>query len=161
MPRLLALVLALAAAIVLGASQVSAGITPMAPFTVKGGKSKDGPFVAPTAPVNIEVGKTKTRYWQIKNQSPSDLPLTFDDGATPSPNPEGFKVLWYKGKKDVTAEVKGDGKGFVLPEDGTKYFRATVKHVTESPGFCLEGRAFHPIPYTAGASFRINDALCE
>jgi hypothetical protein len=160
MPRLLVLAAFMLAALVLTAPQSSAG--PTDPFGVRAAKEKDGQYTTFLQALKVPVGEKKTVYWRIKSKVETDLSAKFDDAATPNPNPGGYKVRWYKGKKEVTTEVKGDGRPFTLPAGGAKTFRATVKHVEPSAGFCLGGQAQTAVPPASdGAYFAVGGDPCD
>ena len=129
-------------------------------ITVKASKHKSGPFTHDLQHLNIPLDAKKTVYWQVKNKSDLDLGLSFDDAATGG-NPDGFRISWFKGRKNVSSDVKGAGYDFPLKAHKRKLFAAVVRHnSTGVPGFCLGGQASGAIVFSDSSYFTVNDNDC-
>jgi hypothetical protein len=149
----LALGLASCGALALTAAPAFAG----PPFDVKASKHKDGPYLETTQSVSVPIGDTKSLYWKVKHVSGGALEMRFTDALTQSPNPEGLKIRWFKGTKEITNEVKGSGYEFTLPNGSRKFFRARVRAVGASDGACVVGQADRIEPlFSDTAGFAVN-----
>lgn len=127
------------------------------PFEVKASKHKDGPYFETTRSVNVPIGDTKSLYWKVKHISGGSLEMRFTDALTESPNPEGLKIRWFKGTKEITTEVKGSGFEFTLPNGWRKLFRARVRAVGASDGACVVGQADRIEPsFSDNVGFAVN-----
>jgi hypothetical protein len=138
----------------MGASSASAGDQLI---TVKAAKHKDGPYTGDLQNLNLAVGKSKTLYWRVKNIGDAlTLELEFDDAATGEP--EGYNIKWFKGKTNISADVKGAGYEFKLKPGNRKQFRATIKHKFDGDGnpVCLGGQANGPLTNADAAYFQVN-----
>jgi hypothetical protein len=142
-PRTWAVAIALAlAALGIGAAS-SAGLAVI--IDVEASKHRDGPYEDAQQQVNIPVGKEKSLYWRVKNFTAGPLDLTFDDAATGGSDTDGYRIRWYRGRNDISSQVKGSGYPFKLKAGKKKIFRAEVKHKLDvSPGFCIGGQASPP-----------------
>jgi hypothetical protein len=132
-------------------------------FTIKASKHKDGPYSGELQSVNVAPGAKKSVYWRIANVSGSRLQLQFDDAATPDPNPEGFRIKWFKGKREITDDVKAGGFEFTLKKGKKKTFEAVLKAKPSPQPFCLggQGSKTEPPPEAAGAYFGVNGDPCN
>ncbi len=127
------------------------------PFEVKASKHEDGPYVETTQTVNVPIGDAKSLYWKVKHVSGGALEMRFTDALTASPNPEGLKIRWFKGTKEITNEVKGSGYEFTLLNGSRKFFRAKVRAVGASDGACVVGQADRIDPsFSDNAGFAVN-----
>jgi hypothetical protein len=154
--KLLRLALGLATCGVLALTAVPAlGGDP--PFRVKASKHEDGPYLHTIQSVNVPIGDMKTLYWKVKHVSGGSLEMRFTDALTEFPNPEGLKIRWFKGPKEITEEVKGSGYEFTLPNGSRKLFRAKVRAVEDSDGACVVGQAdrIEP-PFSDNVGFAVN-----
>ena len=150
----LALGLASCGALALTAAPAIAGAPP---FEVEASKHQDGPYIDGVQAVNVPVGETKSLYWKVKHVSGGKLEMRFNDALTQSPNPEGLKIRWFKGTKEITEKVKGVGYKFRLPKDSRRIFRARVKAVGASEGACVVGQADAlEMPFSDNAGFAVN-----
>jgi hypothetical protein len=157
--RALPVVLASAALALVPAAALGHG---EADFTVKAAKHKDGPYTDQLQSVNVAPEAKKSLYWRVKNLSVTTLPMEFNDAATENPNPEGFRITWFKGKKNITQDVKGAGYEFNLKAGKKKTFEAVVKAKVSPQPFCLGGQAITTAPLdSAGAYFAVNGGDCS
>ena len=149
------------AALVFAAGAGSASA--LAPQVVtKAGKHKSGPFTHELQHLSVPVGKAKTVYWQVKNRNGAPLDVEFNDAATGDANTEGFRINWFRGQKNVTSDVKGDGYEFHMKADATKLFSAVVRHRSDgSPGFCLGGQTTGLAVIPDASYFTVNDNDCD
>jgi hypothetical protein len=157
-PRRTPLVAALGVLVLLGfvTAPASAGEVP---HRFKTAKHATGPFTQTAKALNVSVGQSKTVYWKVKNAADAKLDLLFDDAETPNPNPPGFKIRWFRGKTDITPEVKGAGFAFTLKPGKARVLRSVVKHKTPSGPFCLSAGVTENLS-TIFALFRVNNAGC-
>jgi hypothetical protein len=148
--------LGLIATLAIGATTASAGDQLI---MVKAAKHKDGPYKPDVQSLNLDVGKSKTLYWRVKNiDNDEKLQLAFNDAATG--DPEGYSIRWFKGKKNISPEVKGIGYSFNLKPGTKKTFSATIKHKFDGdPVVCLGGQADGPTTQADAAYFQVN-GLC-
>ncbi len=150
----LALGLASCGVLALSAAPASAGAPP---FEVKASKHSDGPYLDTLQSVNVPIGDMKSLYWKVKHVSGGALEMRFTDALTQTPNPEGLKIRWFKGTKEITNEVKSSGYEFTLPNGSRKFFRARVKAVGPSDGACVVGQADRIEPsFSDNAGFAVN-----
>lgn len=110
-------------------------------FNVKVAKHQDGPY-SDYQTMNLPVGETKSAYFKVRNKANSNLlHMNFNDN-TPDPDPEDFKVKWFKRDNNITSEVKSkSGYQFTLKQDKPLVIRAKVKHLDPGDGACIEGEA--------------------
>jgi hypothetical protein len=127
------------------------------PFEVTASKHRDGPYFESIQSVNVPIGDAKSLYWKVKHVSGGALEMRFTDALTQFPNPDGLKVRWFKGTKEITDAVKGSGYEFTLPKGSRKFFRARVKAVGATDGACVVGQAdrIEP-PHSDNAGFAVN-----
>jgi hypothetical protein len=148
---------ALALAIVALAFAAAPALGGDPPIDVKGSKHKDGPYAETMQGVNVPIGEAKSLWWKVKHISGGKLDVRFTDALTVNPNPEGLKIRWFRGDKDITEAVKGAGYDFKLPKGSRKLFRAKVKAVGPSEGACVVGQADElGIPYSDTYGFAVN-----
>jgi hypothetical protein len=145
--------LGLIAVLAMGATSASAGDSLI---TVKAAKHKDGPYKPDVQDLNVDVGESKTLYWRVKNiTSDQKLKLGFDDAATG--DPAGWAIKWFKGKTNISPEVKGLGYEFNLKPSKKKIFSATIKHKSAGdPVVCLGGQASGAKTNADAAYFQVN-----
>jgi hypothetical protein len=148
------------AALVLAVGAGSASA--LAPQVVtKAGKQKSGPFTHDLQHLNVPVGKAKRVYWQVKNKNGAPLDVVFDDAATEGPQTEGFRINWFRGKKNISSDVKGGGYEFHMKTGAKKLFSAVVRHRSNaSPGFCLGGQTSGLAIIPDASYFTVNDNDC-
>jgi hypothetical protein len=148
-----ALVLSTIAALALTAPAIGG----QPPIDVKAAKHKDGPYAETTQDVNVPIGEARSLWWKVKHVSGGKLDVRFTDAMTEFPNPDGLKIRWFKGDKEITDAVKGAGYDFKLPKGSRKLFRAKVKAVGPSKGACVVGEAQElGIPSADNRGFAVN-----
>jgi hypothetical protein len=136
--RRIALLAALTAMAAIGLSVPAHGLNPDA--TLGASKHKDGPFVA-QAHVKIDVGSSRDVYFKATSflEDPQDLKL--QSFATERP---AYKVTWFKGRHDITDEVRGAGYEFSLGPHRKKLFRVHVKRKQGHDATCVDGAIYTP-----------------
>jgi hypothetical protein len=145
----------LAALLAFGTAQALAA----APISVTTAKHKGGPYSSDAVTnANVPPGKTKSFFWKITTPGSSDLDVTLDDASTPDPNPDGFKIRWFRRHQEISSAVKGPGYEFVLPPDKALKFRAQVTGL-QHKHFCLGGQfsITSPVSQTDAGHFAVND----
>lgn len=145
MKKLFAASFVLVVALVAGSVSVSAAKERRGdPFEILAAKSKDGKYKE-YQKVTLKSGKKHTYFWKVTNTHGSDLQLTFDDAATMDGAPNGYRIYWFKGKKqkkDISHDVQTSGYDFTVADGKTKYFNAVVKaQASPASDFCLGGQA--------------------
>jgi hypothetical protein len=158
-PRRTPLVAALGVLVLLGfvAAPASAGEVQ---YRFKTAKHATGPFTQTDKALNVPVGRSKTVYWKVKSAADAKMDLLFDDAVTPNPNPPGFRIRWFRGKTNITPEVKGAGFAFALKPGKAKVLRSVVKHKAPSAAFCLSAGVTDGSS-TIFALFHVNNAVCN
>ena len=148
---------ALALAIIALAVTAIPALAGTPPIDVKASKHKGGPYNETPQGVTVPVGEAKSLWWKVRHVSGGKLDVRFTDALTEFPNPEGLKIRWFKGDKEVSDAVKGAGYEFKLPKGSRKFFRARVKAVGPSDGACVVGQADElGLPYSDTAGFAVN-----
>jgi hypothetical protein len=112
----------------------------------KGAKHKDGPYLDDIQQVRIRIGSSKTLYWEVTNNTVISQNRILTDAATGAQDTSGYNIKWFRGKTNISTDVKGTGYEFTLQGGGTKRFSARIKHKSAgSDAFCLGAQA-EPIP---------------
>ena len=127
-------------------------------FDVTASKHKQGGYTGNPQDATIKQGKTKTFYWKVTANNLTDQELVFDDAAGSEP---GYKVKWFKGKKNITEDVTSDdGYPFTLKQDKASKLRAKVKYTGGSEILCLGGQARNPTLMESDAAYFSVNGLC-
>jgi hypothetical protein len=152
--RRIALLAGLVALGVLGLAATASGLTPNA--TIGGSKHKHGPF-AVDSQAKVRVGESRDLWFRAKSQIPDPQTLdlrTFDE------NRPTYKVKWFKGRHNITAEVStGDGYEFNLGAHKKKLFRVNVKRLDGGESLCLDASLYTTSDqFVTGADIAINDS---
>jgi hypothetical protein len=131
-----------------------------APFTILASKSKHGEYKS-SLHAKLAPGEKHTFFWKVTNRHVTQQELEFDDAATGDNPSTGYKVSWFKGKKqkrDISHDVQTSGFEYVLPGGKSKYFNAVVKtDAKPQSNFCLGGQTGSTmIPYYDGAYIGLN-----
>lgn len=144
----------------------AAGPPPIA-VDVKGAKHKDGPYLDDSQGVKIPIGRSKTLYWEVTNNTISPLDRVFTDAETGSQDTSGYTIRWFRRKQNISPEVKGAGFEFRLQGGATKRFSAKIRHKSAGADHLCVGAQAEPIPPdtappTDGAFFAIPKlSLCK
>ncbi len=113
---------------------------------------------------SVGADKTKNFYWKIKTRRAAKQRVSLDDASSPFPNPDGFKVKWFRGRHNISSQVKGaNGFKFVVKRQEPQTFRARVTAREPNKDFCLGGQfrtppaPTFPADLVVGKYFAIND----
>lgn len=161
MKKLFAASLVLVLALVAGSSAASAQQERRGdPFEILVAKKADGKYKE-YLKTNLASGDKHTYFWKVENTHGSDLDLTFDDAATSDGAPNGYRITWFKGKKqkkDISHDVQTSGYGYTIKDGKTKYFNATVKALASpASNFCVGGQTGSAsLPFYDGAYLGVN-----
>jgi hypothetical protein len=95
----------------------------------------------------------------VKNKSAGDqAPASLSDLASPIPD---YKVQWFRGNENISAEVKGAGYEFDLAAGQSKYFSSRIKRVGPEGDACLDARVRDENQTVAGdAVMGVNTNQC-
>lgn len=109
------------------------------PFKLRVGADENGPF-KPTTKIHMNQGNVGYAYWQLRSTDDADRGINF---STPSAPYDEYRVRWFKGNKDITDDVEGDGLEVTLKAHADKIFRSRVKRVEDSSEeTCIGANAF-------------------
>ena len=154
-----AAVLALSLAIGVGAASAGGAARLGTPFEVLLAKSADGNYKR-SGSLNLDPKEKKTVFWSVESLASVDLDITFDDAITGDGAPAGYRITWFKGKKqkkDISHDVQTSGYEYTIRAGKTTYFNAEVKALANpQPGFCLGGRGGDPANGYESAYFGLN-----
>jgi hypothetical protein len=129
----------IAAAALLAAPPAGAGDNDIQGASVAVARQKDGPYKGYTGDVKVPEGKTKDLWFRVNGAGSltETIDLRFlDDGSS---SDEDYKVKWFKGKKNVSQDVKNEGYSVTVGKSQKRYFRASITDVGPEEGLCLEG----------------------
>ena len=133
---MIAVAAALLIGVALGPGQAQAGGST---FSLRAAKSKDGPYEVFSG-VGITQGQAKTTWWRVKSRSNGDQQsMSFSDLGGDAP---GYKVTWFKGKKNITNEAEGAGYEFDLAAGQSKYFSSRIKRTGPEADTCVQARVW-------------------
>ncbi len=150
-----ALALALTLVATLAAGQAHGG---KSAFALRSAKQHDGPYKVFTR-VAIEQGDQRTTWWRVKNKSATDEEsMNFSDLGGDAP---GYKVQWFRGQENISAEVEDQGYEFDLAAGQARYFSSRIKRTGPEEDNCVQARVWdfeHSM--ASDASMNVNTNKC-
>ena len=101
----------------------------------------DGPWDRDLIHDHMDPGDTLSFYVRVKNTSspghPEDVSL-FDPGYSAGEE-DGYRVKWFKGRRDITGSARAGTYDFKLRHNKTRMFRVRVHAVDTSSDACVFG----------------------
>lgn len=123
---------------------------------VKLARDADGPWInKPVINGKLKPGKAKDFFVKIRNTTDHKQNARLElRGGDPS-----YRLRWFKGRRNITSEVRGGGFEFGLRPRPARVFRLRIK-ATAAPGEMCVGGQFHVMPDDVyrGGYFQINSA---
>src|SRR5690349_366046 len=89
---------------------------------IKASKHEDGPYSGGTTTDHMSVGETQDYFFKVVNRRDDRQAFSLESIVPEAP---GFDRTWFKGNKDITAEVTSTGYGFEVGKTA-KFFRVQV-----------------------------------
>jgi hypothetical protein len=150
------IVSALALAVVVASGAFAHGPVP-AKATVA--RHADGPWTPGVIHDHMAPGDTLSFYVRVKNTSSpghTENVSLFDEGY-PFGSEDGYRVKWFKGRRDISNSTQGGTYDFKLKHNRRKTFRVRVHAVDTSSDACVLGDfQIKPENYFTDAGEHIN-----
>ena len=128
------------------------------PAKVEVSRHKDGPWRSSALHDKLRPGETTSFYIRVKNTSDPGHTEDFSlaDPGYPSAE-DGYRVKWFKGRRDISNSTKGGTYDFKLKHNRRKTFRVRVHAVDTSSDACVLGDfQIKPENYFTDAGEHIN-----
>ena len=89
-------------------------------------KHREGPYQDDFIKLKLEKGQQKSAYARVTNPNKFKLSITFTSPID-QPDPGDIRVRWFKGRKDITKQVRRGDYEFGLGAGKHRVFHAEVK----------------------------------
>jgi hypothetical protein len=110
------------------------------PAKVEVSRHKDGPWRSSALHDKLRPGETTSFYIRVKNTSDPGHTEDFSlaDPGYPSAE-DGYRVKWFKGRRDISGQTRGDSYGFSVKHGRSKIFRVQVHDIDTHHDACVIG----------------------
>ena len=125
----------LGACVLAAALAIPAGALAGAELQVRTAKKASGPYAEFTR-LNIPDGEAKNGYVRVKNKLDKKVGVTLTYEIVVVSDPE-YTIRWFKGKKNITADVSNAGYDFGLRPGRSKVFRTKIKAPNGAEPMCM------------------------
>jgi hypothetical protein len=110
------------------------------PAKVEVSRHQDGPWRSSALHDKLRPGETTSFYIRVKNTSDPGHTEDFSlyDAGYPSAE-DGYRVKWFKGRRDITHQSHGPHYDFSLKHGKSKVFRVQVHDIDTHQDACVIG----------------------